>query len=63
MFLSTILLPFLSFLICSLFGRNIGKVGSSVLSVCFMGVVVVFSLILFYMVNINNNIYFIDLGM
>jgi NADH:ubiquinone oxidoreductase subunit 5 (subunit L)/multisubunit Na+/H+ antiporter MnhA subunit len=63
MFLSTILFPLFSFFICSLFGRYIGKVGSSLVSVCFMGIATILSMTIFYFVTIQNNVYFVDLGM
>lgn len=63
MFLSIILLPFFGFCISSMFGRLIGKRGSAILTIFFMGCVIMLVAIGFYNVGIQNNIYFVDLGM
>lgn len=63
MFLSIILLPLFGFCISSMFGRLIGKKGSAILTTSFMGCVILLSVISFYKVGFQNNIYFIDLGM
>ena len=63
MFLSIILLPFFAFCISSIFGRFIGKKGSSILTISFMGFVIILSVVSFFNVGIKNDIYFIDLGM
>ena len=63
MFLSIILLPFFGFCISSVFGRLIGKKGSAILTTSFMACVILLSIISFYKVGFQNNIYFIDLGM
>ena len=63
MFLSIILLPFFGFCVSSLFGRFLGKKGSAILTVCFMACVIILSAIGFFYIGIQNNIYFVDLGM
>ena len=63
MFLSIVFLPFFGFCISSLFGRFIGKKGSAILTTACMACVIILALIGFYNVGINNNIYFVDLGM
>jgi small neutral amino acid transporter SnatA (MarC family) len=56
-------LPFFGFCVSSLFGRFIGKKGSALLTVFFMGCVIFLCAISFYFVGIKNNIYFVDFGM
>jgi NADH:ubiquinone oxidoreductase subunit 5 (subunit L)/multisubunit Na+/H+ antiporter MnhA subunit len=57
------LLPLFGFCISSLFGRFIGKKGSAIVVIFFMACTIVLSTIGFYYVGLENNIFFIDLGM
>jgi len=56
-------LPFFGFCISSLFGRFIGKKGCAEVVISFMACSILLSTIGFYYVGLQNDIFFIDLGM
>lgn len=62
MILLIILLPLIGFLLCALFSRYIGRVGSAVLTTTIMFVNVILTLILFYKVSVLRRLYFINVG-
>lgn len=56
-----LILPLLSFLICSLFGRKIGYEGSKLLSTTFILITLILSFCCFYEVVINQNFIYFNL--
>src|SRR5690625_1122185 len=54
MYLTTIFLPFFSFLLLALFGRYLGRKGSGIISVGSLFVSCIFSIIIFYEVIFMN---------
>ena len=61
MYLLMLLLPFLGFIFCSLFGRLVGIKGSKLLSCLFLFLNFVISVILFYNVNLFGEIYYLNI--
>ncbi len=59
MYLLIIFLPFLSFLICGIFGRNLGHLGTKLISNILLFISVILSLLIFINIVLDNdNLYF-----
>jgi NADH:ubiquinone oxidoreductase subunit 5 (subunit L)/multisubunit Na+/H+ antiporter MnhA subunit len=61
MYLAAIFLPFLNFCFCCIYGRFLGRVGVTQLSILLLGLSFLFSIIGFGSICSGNETYYIDI--